>query len=73
MSIIVSNIKTGLNKDREGIFETARRAAKLEKSQIESDVVPVPTDRIITLSTCTGVGYESRRVVHAYLKMIPAE
>ena len=36
MSIIVSNIKTGLNKDREGIFETARRAAKLEKSQIEA-------------------------------------
>ena len=48
-------------------------AMALEKSQIESDVVPVPTDRIITLSTCTGVGYESRRVVHAYLKMIPAE
>ena len=45
----------------------------LENSQIKSDVVPEPTDRIITLSTCTGVGYESRRVVHAVLKMIPSE
>ena len=36
MAIIVSNIKTGLNKDREGIFETARRAAKLKPEQIEA-------------------------------------
>ena len=48
-------------------------AMALENSQIDSDVVPEPTDRIITLSTCTGVGYESRRVVHAMLKMIPSE
>ena len=36
MSIIVSNVKTGLNKDREGIFETARRTAKLKPEQIEA-------------------------------------
>ena len=48
-------------------------AMALENSQIDSDVVPEPTDRIITLSTCTGVGYESRRVVHAMLKMSPSE
>lgn len=36
MSIIVSNIKTGLGKDREGIFETARRTAKLKAEQIEA-------------------------------------
>lgn len=42
----------------------------LENSQIDTGIIPAPTDRIITLSTCTGLGYESRRVVHAYLKMI---
>lgn len=45
----------------------------LEKSQIDTGITPAPTDRIITLSTCTGLGYENRRVVHAYLKMIPVE
>lgn len=47
-------------------------AAALENSQIATSLTPRPTDRIITLSTCTGMGYESRRVVHAYLKMIPS-
>lgn len=46
-------------------------AHALENSQIETGITPAITDRIITLSTCTGLGYESRRVVHAYLKMIP--
>lgn len=36
MALIVSNIKTGLGKDREGIFETARRTAKLKPEQIEA-------------------------------------
>jgi len=48
-------------------------AHALENSQIDTGIIPEPTDRIITLSTCTGMGYESRRVVHAYLKMIPSE
>ena len=43
----------------------------MESSQIDTGITPEITDRIITLSTCTGLGYESRRVVHAYLKMIP--
>lgn len=45
----------------------------LENSQIQTGVTPAATDRIVTLSTCTGLGYENRRVVHAYLKMIPVE
>ena len=48
-------------------------AHALENSQIDTGITPAATDRIITLSTCTGMGYESRRVVHAYLKMIPSE
>ena len=48
-------------------------AHALENSQIDTGITPAVTDRIITLSTCTGMGYESRRVVHAYLKMIPSE
>lgn len=45
----------------------------LENSQIETGITPEITDRIITLSTCTGVTYEYRRVVHARLKMIELE
>ena len=48
-------------------------AHALENSQIDTGITPAVTDRILTLSTCTGMGYESRRVVHAVLKMIPAE
>ena len=45
----------------------------LENSEIQAGITPAVTDRILTLSTCTGVSYDSRRVVHAYLKMIPLE
>lgn len=55
-------------EDREAFLAMA-----LENSQIDTGITPAPTDRIITLSTCTGLGYESRRVIHAYLKMIPSE
>ncbi len=36
----------------------------------ETGVVPEPTDRILTLSTCAGGGYSHRWVVHARLKMV---
>ncbi len=35
MAIIISNIKTGLNKSREGIFETACKAARLTRDQVQ--------------------------------------
>lgn len=49
-------------------------ADMLEASVIETGVQPETHDRILTLSTCTGMGYRSRWVVHARLKMteIPA-
>lgn len=41
-----------------------------ENSAIETGIKPAVTDRILTLSTCTGKGYDNRWVVQARLKMI---
>jgi len=41
-----------------------------EKTVIETGVSPLPTDRILTLSTCMNSGTETRWVVQAGLKMI---
>ena len=41
-----------------------------EKSAIETEITPGIRDRILTLSTCSGMGYETRWVVHARLKMV---
>ena len=40
----------------------------LEESELDLGIIPADTDRILTLSTCTG-SYETRRVVHARLVM----
>ena len=39
----------------------------MEQSVIETGIVPGPDDRIVTLSTCTGQGYDTRWVVQAVL------
>lgn len=39
----------------------------LASSAVETGVVPEPGSQILTLSTCTGHGYESRWVVQGYL------
>lgn len=41
-----------------------------ENSVIDTAVEPAVTDRILTLSTCSGAGYSTRWVVHARLAMI---
>jgi sortase B len=38
-----------------------------EDSLIDTGLTPKKTDRVLTLSTCTGNGYESRFAVHAVL------
>lgn len=43
---------------------------RILNSVINTGVEPEPTDRILTLSTCSGRGYTTRWVVHARLKMI---
>jgi len=45
----------------------------LDSSVIQTKVVPEANDRILTLSTCSGIGYSSRWVVQARLKMIQTE
>ena len=42
----------------------------VEQSDIETGITPGIRDRILTLSTCTGSGHETRWVVHARLKMV---
>ena len=42
----------------------------IANSLIDTGIVPATTDRILTLSTCTGTGYSARRVVLARLKMV---
>ena len=41
-----------------------------EKSVIRTDITPGLQDRILTLSTCSGMGHETRWVVQARLKMV---
>ena len=51
-----------------GEDESARQALidfALDQSVIDTGLVPTTTDRILTLSTCTGDGYETRWVVQA--------
>jgi len=45
----------------------------LAQSAIDTGIQPEATDRILTLSTCSGAGYTTRWVLHARLKMVQAE
>ena len=42
-------------------------------SEADMGITPGIHDRILTLSTCSGIGYDTRRVVIARLEMIPQE
>ena len=42
----------------------------VQNTVIATGIRPVTSDRILTLSTCSGAGYETRWVVHARLKMV---
>lgn len=52
--------------------ETREAFAQFTKESSEADtgITPAPTDRILTLSTCSGMGYTTRWVIHARLPMI---
>lgn len=45
----------------------------IERSSADMGIRPELTDRILTLSTCSGMGYSNRWVVHGRLKMVPGE
>lgn len=40
----------------------------VEQSVLDTGIVPTPADRIVTLSTCTGQGHETRWVVQGVLR-----
>lgn len=44
----------------------------VERSVLSTGIVPTPDDFILTLSTCTGAGYDTRWVVQAVLREAPA-
>ena len=44
-----------------------------EQSVIQTEITPGIRDRILTLSTCSGMGHETRWVVQARLKMVLCE
>lgn len=45
----------------------------IKSSKIQPEIIPAKTDRILTLSTCSGGGYTNRWVVQARLPMIEVE
>lgn len=45
----------------------------IKSSKIQPQIIPAKTDRILTLSTCSGAGYTNRWVVQARLPMIEVE
>lgn len=56
----------------EELKETFLREA-LDNSEVISNITPALTDRILTLSTCTGWTYDSRRIVVARLSMVEVQ
>ena len=68
----VDSLTYGLNPQRNDTKEDFLRLS-LENSWIDTDIEPALTDRILTLSTCSGSNYDYRYVVQARLPMIRVE
>lgn len=62
----VTSLVYRLDLEESGIEESFIQAC-LEGSSIDTGVTPSAEDQILTLSTCTGIGYATRWVVHAVL------
>lgn len=65
----VDSLTYGMNPQRDDTKEKFLNLA-LEESRIETGIQPVITDRILTLSTCSGANYDYRYVVQARLPMM---
>lgn len=76
---VFSSYKAELDSSAYGLsFQQEKTRASflvdaLESSQIITNVIPDTTDRVLTLSTCSGAGYSTRWVVHARLKMVQVQ
>ena len=68
----VDSLTYGLNPQRNDTKEDFLRLS-LENSWIDTGIEPALTDRILTLSTCSGSNYDYRYVVQARLPMIRVE
>lgn len=64
----VDSLTYGLNPTREDTKEKFLNLS-LENSWIDTGIKPAVTDRILTLSTCSGMNYDHRYVVQARLVM----
>ena len=53
-------------REESGLEEEFIRSC-LENSEIETGVIPEPGSQVLTLSTCTGQGYDTRWVVQGVL------
>lgn len=65
----VDSLTYGMNPQRDDTKEKFLNLS-LDNSWIDTGIVPEITDRILTLSTCSGGGYTHRNVVQARLPMI---
>ena len=69
LSADVDSLTYGTNPNRADTKEKFLDLS-LENSWLDTGIRPAITDRILTLSTCTGFGYSSRFVVQARLPMV---
>ena len=73
---VFSSYKAKLDSPAYGLsFQQSETKAKfltesLKQSRYDTEIIPAPNDRILTLSTCSGMGYTSRWLVQARLKMV---
>ncbi len=65
----VESLTYGLNPQRNDTKEKFLNLS-LEKAQYDTGIMPALTDRILTLSTCSGANYDYRYVVQARLPMV---
>ena len=65
----VESLTYGMNPKRDDTKEKFLNLA-LEKAWYDTGVRPAITDRILTLSTCSGADYDFRYVVQARLPMV---
>ena len=65
----IDSLTYGLNPQRDDTKEDFLNLS-LENSWIDTGIKPALTDRILTLSTCSGSNYDYRYVVQARLPMI---
>jgi len=65
----VDSLTYSLNPEQEGTKAEFLKLA-MENNRINTGIVPALTDRILTLSTCSGGSYANRYVVQARLPMM---